>query len=429
MSTPQITWDAPKAQATPQIKWDEKPQPKKEGFLGAIGSDLKGVIASAFSPQHILENAATGGIPIMSSIRSLASIPENDKARKEQGRSATYRIAAPIAEMATGVNARGMEDAANKGDSAGVLGHAATPLALLAASEAIGRGVPAARNVEVPPVVGKVAKTGLEVGKAGAKLADVATFDRLGKGYNAIKNMAGNVGEIWAKPPVYPGAPLPEAPPVDVGAHLPATPAPEQLNPSLVSPARTLPGMHSPEVISVAKPQVAAPIPARQGLALPPARIAGPEVETALNDSLGGRPIQPSVSLKEQGLGVPKDFTPVKSSALKGYKYDAQAQEFHAMSKDGTVHIYGDVSPEQAQAFAENPSSGKAWQEIRNSSSPKVGKVVNGQRVANIPPKNLRSASPDTPTPEPKIADPNDLTSVLTRSVVEAKKKRATNAK
>lgn len=55
---------------------------------------------------------------------------------------------------------------------------------------------------------------------------------------------------------VYPGAPEPTA-------------TPEQLNPALVSPSRSLPGQISPEII---RPP-AQPIPARPGLALPP----GPE--------------------------------------------------------------------------------------------------------------------------------------------------------
>lgn len=47
-----------------------------------------------------------------------------------------------------------------------------------------------------------------------------------------------------------------------------AAPAPEPVNPALISPARTLPGQISPEVISPARIPGAAPIPARSGLML-----------------------------------------------------------------------------------------------------------------------------------------------------------------
>lgn len=69
-------------------------------------------------------------------------------------------------------------------------------------------------------------------------------------------------------PPTYPGASLPEHPGVFPGAPFP-TATPEQLNPALTSEARTLPGMHSPEVVKPPAVATAQPIPARPGLALP----------------------------------------------------------------------------------------------------------------------------------------------------------------
>lgn len=70
-------------------------------------------------------------------------------------------------------------------------------------------------------------------------------------------------------PGVFPGAPLPEHPGVFPGAPLPATPAAEQLNPSLVSESRTLPGQVSAERVFGPRPTPAAPIGARPGLQLP----------------------------------------------------------------------------------------------------------------------------------------------------------------
>jgi hypothetical protein len=88
------------------------------------------------------------------------------------------------------------------------------------------------------------------------------------------------------------------------------------------------------------------------------------------------------------------DFKPVESTALKAYRYDPAKQEFTALTQNGAVHIHGDVSPEQVAKFEATPSKGKAWNELRQNSTP-VAKVVNGKRVSTIPPRALQSASPD----------------------------------
>jgi hypothetical protein len=104
----------------------------------------------------------------------------------------------------------------------------------------------------------------------------------------SAQRMLGKIGSVIeklnAEPPVYPGAPLPEHPGTFPGAPLPETPAPEQLNPSLVSPSRTLPGMNGPEVIRPTI-QPSSPIPPRAGLQLtgevaPQAATAVPEPMT-----------------------------------------------------------------------------------------------------------------------------------------------------
>ena len=101
------------------------------------------------------------------------------------------------------------------------------------------------------------------IGIASPRWAHVARLaDALGIGQSAPPSYPG--APLPEHPGTFPGAPLPEHPGVFPGAPLPATPAPEVLNPSLVSPARTLPGMNPPEVI---RPP-AAPIPQRAGLAL-----------------------------------------------------------------------------------------------------------------------------------------------------------------
>src|SRR5262249_48906775 len=147
---------------------------------------------------------------------------------------------------------------AREGDIGGVYGHAAVGMAQ-AASPLIGEGIARATGAAVgSPAVVKGAKIGVETAKFGAKVADIATFERLGKLYKAAKAAAGNIEEIknpapknsgapfpenpgqktlgQLNPPLrYPGAPYPEEqPPVYSGANLPVNPGPrtlQQLNP------------------------------------------------------------------------------------------------------------------------------------------------------------------------------------------------------
>ena len=148
-------------------------------------------------------------------------------------------------------------------------------------------------------------------------------------------------------PGVFPGAPLPEHPGVFLGAPLPASPAPEQLNPSLVSESRTLPGQIGKEVIRtpIARPQ---PIPARSGLMLKsgpaeepvsaPTRIARPNDDilnrlSAIASNLpkeqpeapaipsgrplyiNGKPVSPDIDLTAAGKASLRKIARAKKSA------------------------------------------------------------------------------------------------------------------
>jgi hypothetical protein len=117
-------------------------------------------------------------------------------------------------------------------------------------------------------------------------------------------------------------------------------------------------------------------------------------VQQQLEKSLGGQKLVPGVPLKNQVAAqgaaagkLPEGFTPVESSALKGYKYDPAAREFEYVTKDGSHYVRGDVDPEAAAQFektaAEKDSFGKAWHELRQNPQGGVGvaKVINGKRV------------------------------------------------
>lgn len=137
---------------------------------------------------------------------------------------------------------------------------------------------------------------------------------------------------------------------------------------------------------------VATPAPA-------PAPVKPAKVEQLLNESLGGRPLQPGVSLRNQPAAqavaagkLPEGFTPVESSALKGYKYDLSAREFEYITKDGQHYVRGDVDPSAVERFEQNPSAGKGLAALRNDPQGGVGqyKVINGERVA-VKPGTMRS--------------------------------------
>jgi hypothetical protein len=99
---------------------------------------------------------------------------------------------------------------------------------------------------------------------------------------------------------------------------------------------------------------------------------------------------------------IPEGHTPVDSSAVKSFKYDADAQEMHIAPTKGYTYVYGDVSPDQAAQFQNADSKGIAWGAIRNS-NPLVAKIPEGG--ARIAVKPNAAASGD------------DLTGVLQQSV------------
>lgn len=128
-------------------------------------------------------------------------------------------------------------------------------------------------------------------------------------------------------------------------------------------------------------------------------------LQELLQQSLGGKALQPNVPLRNQvpargsiasqmkspiaqtpaaeqsgSTSIPEGHTAVDSSALRSYKYDPEAREFHAQYKNSDkVHIFGDVSPEEAQAFEAAPSKGKAMPAIARN--PEVARIINGKRV------------------------------------------------
>lgn len=194
-------------------------------------------------------------------------------------------------------------------------------------------------------------------------------------------------GEDFGLPkPVYPGATLPEAPPPEVSQARP-------IGKGAVTPPEPAAGLGK---LPAPKPEEALPEMAKPN-------TSSKAIQGQINDSLGGRPLQPGVKLRDQGKIQPpatpalSDMKPVDSTAVKAYKYDPTKQEFTATNPDGQTFIHGDVSQDEAKAFEKASSKGKAWKVIKDN-HPLVAKIVNGQRISHIP--SIRSASPDDVTPE-----------------------------
>jgi len=108
-----------------------------------------------------------------------------------------------------------------------------------------------------------------------------------------------------------------------------------------------------------------------------------PADSTPPPSTVGDLPTQIKNAL-QQTETLPKGFTPVESTALKGYKYSPETREFESVTNSGSHYIHGDVSPEEVDAFEAADSKGKAWSKLK-SQNPLVAKVVNGNRVATKP--------------------------------------------
>jgi len=188
----------------------------------------------------------------------------------------------------------GLSSPRNSNQAQDAAGEGAAQAVTAAATEGVVRGVRAIpRNVSTAPV------------RLTARMAEAAANQKLVPVKPILKIMtpADEAGALHLKVPgrdlglepkpvfpganlpehpgTFPGAPYPEHPGLFPGANLPETPAPEQLNPSLISKARTLPGQIGKEVIRP-KIEPAQPIPPRQGLALPAPRMAGPPPASSL---------------------------------------------------------------------------------------------------------------------------------------------------
>lgn len=101
---------------------------QSEGFWKTYGKDIAGAVGGI---AQTLASDPTGitaqGVGIG------ANVAANDIARQQRGSGKLYRATAALAQIATPANVVGMEEAADKGDTSGVLAHAAAGETMAAA--------------------------------------------------------------------------------------------------------------------------------------------------------------------------------------------------------------------------------------------------------------------------------------------------------
>jgi hypothetical protein len=342
------------------------------GFWASMGADLGGMAKGLW---HGATDPLTDTHEDL--VRKLHEEQASDAAAQNsperQAHGSLYRnVTVPLAQ-AVGVNVPGMEQSAAEGDVAGVYGHAAAPIAAAAVAKGV-EGTTGALSEAADTAAGQGAKAGL---KAAAKKLPVAMVRRIpyvgdvaADVYKAASDAASDAGS--ERPPSAPG----------YERYAPNTAAPAQPGPDQAPPA--------PAPAAQAQPAPAAAPPA----AAPKANPA--VLEQQLNDALGGKPLQPGVSLRNQASApkatLPEGFTPVESSSLlKGYKYSPDTQEFDAVLQNGQRFRHGEVTPEQFQAFEETDSKGKAWNDLRDAPGvTPLGKVnAGGTLQPRIKPRTI----------------------------------------
>lgn len=119
---------------TPKTQFEKDREPgAQKGFLGTLWEDLKGMAIPSGGQNPY------PGMGIEQKVAAANEAVREDDARKASGRSLPYRMLAPVAQS-IGVNVPGMEEAADKGDAAGVVGHATAAAIPAATSLAINVG-------------------------------------------------------------------------------------------------------------------------------------------------------------------------------------------------------------------------------------------------------------------------------------------------
>lgn len=125
----------------------------KEGLFHALGSDLLGILKSAphMLPPVMAYDKAKEFVANYESVRDTGKTLDqrNAEERAKAGHGLAYQVGAGVNEQ-LGVNVKGEEQAADRGDVGGVIGHAAAVPLVMAATEGLSRGASALGNKLAP---------------------------------------------------------------------------------------------------------------------------------------------------------------------------------------------------------------------------------------------------------------------------------------
>jgi hypothetical protein len=125
------------------------------------------------------------------------------------------------------------------------------------------------------------------------------------------------------------------------------------------------------------------------------------QINDAAEPAAKQTPKAPQTNLQQQinnaANPLPEDFTATPdSSALRGYKYDPDAQHFEVITNTGERFGRIGITPDQVEAFAKSESKGRAWPVLKNA----PGAIPTKNGVPRTVQTSYRSASPDDVSPE-----------------------------
>lgn len=126
-------------QTTPKTPFETERDPKnRPGFFSNLGTAAKNLAGGILNqPTNAAEAALAGG-------RMGGQVAQEDIQRKQEGRSPAYRATAAMGS-ALGIPARQMEEAADVGDTSGIIG-AATPITAATLAPSIASRIPWAQK-------------------------------------------------------------------------------------------------------------------------------------------------------------------------------------------------------------------------------------------------------------------------------------------
>lgn len=129
----------------------ERNNPNKPGFAGTFGDRMKQLYQGARNmiPLSVSDTRVTPEQQQAEDVRGQQEwdqLAANRASRAQQGRSLPYRMAAAAGETTGIANPTASERSADIGDPGGVAANAAADIAPVAATELVGRGLPAARR-------------------------------------------------------------------------------------------------------------------------------------------------------------------------------------------------------------------------------------------------------------------------------------------